>query len=48
MFKYTCDGNTAVSHVAYAFSENPRTAGSETAMIPTQLVIGESVGKVKA
>ena len=27
--------------------ENPRTAGSETAMIPTQLVIGESVGKVK-
>ena len=28
--------------------ENPRTAGSETAMVPTQLVKGESVGKVKA
>ena len=27
--------------------ENPRTAGSETAMVPTQLVKGESVGKVK-
>ena len=27
--------------------ENPRTAGSEVGMIPTQLVKGESVGKVK-
>jgi len=27
--------------------ENPRTAGSETAMVPTRLVQGESVGKVK-
>ena len=28
--------------------ENPRTAGSETAMVPTRLVEGESIGKVKA
>ena len=28
--------------------EHPRTAGSEVGMIPTQLVKGESVGKVKA
>jgi DNA-binding LacI/PurR family transcriptional regulator len=28
--------------------ENPRTAGSERAMVPTKLVVGESVGKVKA
>ncbi len=28
--------------------ENPRTAGSETAMVPTRLVKGESVGKVRA
>ena len=27
--------------------ENPRTAGSETGLIPTRLVKGESVGKVK-
>ena len=28
--------------------ENPRTAGSEMAMVPTKLVKGESVGKAKA
>ena len=28
--------------------ENPRTAGSETALIPTRLVKGESVGQVKS
>ena len=27
--------------------ENPRTAVSETAMVPTRLVKGESVGKVR-
>ena len=27
--------------------ENPRTAGSETAMVPTRLVKGESLGRVK-
>ena len=38
---------TEAAHYLIDRIENPRTAGSRTGMIPTRLVIGESVGRVK-